>query len=38
MWQIATINDAFLKVAWRGDKVVWQWQDMDGVWKPITAA
>jgi len=38
MWQIATINDAFLKVAGRGDKAVWQWQDMDGVWKPITAA
>jgi long-chain acyl-CoA synthetase len=38
MWQIATINEAFLKVAGRGDKVVWRWQDTDGAWKPITAA
>ena len=38
MWQIATINEAFLKVAGRGDKTVWRWQDRDGAWKPITAA
>ncbi len=38
MWQIATINEAFLKVAGRGDKVVWKWQDKDGAWKPITSA
>ena len=30
MWQIATVNDAFLKVAGRGDKTVWRWQDKDG--------
>jgi long-chain acyl-CoA synthetase len=38
MWQIATLNEAFLKVAGRGDRVVWKWQDKDGVWKPITSA
>jgi long-chain acyl-CoA synthetase len=38
MWQIATLNDAFLKIGGRGDKVAWRWQDSDGVWKPIAAA
>jgi long-chain acyl-CoA synthetase len=38
MWQVATVNEAFLKVAGRGDKVVWRWQDKDGQWKPITSA
>jgi long-chain acyl-CoA synthetase len=37
MWQIATLNEAFLKICGRGDKVVWQWQDSDGAWKPIVA-
>jgi long-chain acyl-CoA synthetase len=37
MWQVATINEAFLKVSGRGDKVVWRWQDKDGQWKPITS-
>jgi long-chain acyl-CoA synthetase len=38
MWQIATLNEAFLKISGRGDKVVWRWQDSDGAWKPIAAA
>jgi len=38
MWQIATLNEAFLKIGGRGDRVVWQWQDSDGAWKPIAAA
>jgi long-chain acyl-CoA synthetase len=38
MWQVATVNEAFLKVSGRGDAVVWRWQDADGAWKPITAA
>jgi long-chain acyl-CoA synthetase len=38
MHDVKTINDAFLKVAGRGDKVVWRWQDKDGAWKPITSA
>ena len=38
MWQVATLNEAFLKISGRGDKVVWRWQDKDGAWKPIAAA
>ncbi len=38
MWQVATVNEAFLKVGGRGDAVVWRWQDKDGKWKPITSA
>jgi long-chain acyl-CoA synthetase len=38
MWQVATVNEAFLKVSGRGDKVVWRWQDKDGAWKPIASA
>ena len=38
MWQVATVNEAFLKVSGRGEQVVWRWQDKDGSWKPITAA
>jgi long-chain acyl-CoA synthetase len=37
MWQVTTLNEAFLKVSGRGDKVVWRWQDKDGEWKPITS-
>jgi long-chain acyl-CoA synthetase len=41
MQDVRTINDAFLKVAERGNKVVWRWLDssmgVDGEWKPITA-
>ena len=37
MWQVATVNEAFLKVSGRGEKVVWRWQDKDGGWKPITS-
>ena len=38
MWQVATVNEAFLKVSGRGEKVVWRWQDKDDEWKPIVAA
>src|SRR5450631_3992762 len=38
MWQVATVNEAFLKVSGRGEKAVWRWQDKDGEWKPILAA
>jgi long-chain acyl-CoA synthetase len=38
MWQVATVNEAFLKVSGRGEKVVWRWQDKDGAWKPILSA
>ncbi len=40
MWQVATVNEAFLKVTGRDDAVVWRWQDQDkdGAWKPITSA
>jgi long-chain acyl-CoA synthetase len=38
MWQIATLNEAFLKISGRGEKVVWRWQDGDGAWQPIAAA
>jgi long-chain acyl-CoA synthetase len=37
MSQVETVNEALLKVAGRGDAVVWRWQDA-GEWKPITAA
>jgi long-chain acyl-CoA synthetase len=38
MWQVATVNEAFLKVSGRGEKVVWRWQNKDGSWKPIASA
>ena len=38
MWQVATVNEAFLKVSGRGEKVVWRWQDSGGQWKPIASA
>ena len=38
MWQVATLNEAFLKISGRGDKVVWRYQDKDGAWNPIAAA
>jgi long-chain acyl-CoA synthetase len=37
MWQVATLNEAFLKITGRTDKVVWRWQDKDGSWKPIAS-
>jgi long-chain acyl-CoA synthetase len=37
MWQVATLNEAFLKIGGRTDKVVWRWQDKDGSWKPIAS-
>jgi long-chain acyl-CoA synthetase len=42
MQDVRTINDAFLKIGGRGDKVVWRWLDAvagaEGEWKPITSA
>ena len=42
MQDVRTINDAFLKMSGRGDKVVWRWLDasagVDGEWKPIASA
>ena len=38
MQDVRTVNDALLKVAARGDKTAWLWQDASGVWKPISAA
>jgi long-chain acyl-CoA synthetase len=38
MWQVATMNEAFLKMSGRGNKVVWRWQDKQGEWKPIASA
>ena len=38
MQEIRTVNDAFLKVAARGDKTAWLWQEPIGTWKPISAA
>jgi long-chain acyl-CoA synthetase len=40
MWQLTTVNEAFLKVSGRDDKVVWRWKDddTDGQWKSITSA
>jgi long-chain acyl-CoA synthetase len=42
MQDVRTINDAFLKMCGRGDKVVWRWLDasagVDAEWKPITSA
>ena len=37
MLQVATLNEAFLKISGRTDKVVWRWQDKDGSWKPIAS-
>jgi long-chain acyl-CoA synthetase len=37
MGQVATLNEAFLKISGRTDKVVWRWQDKDGSWKPIAS-
>jgi long-chain acyl-CoA synthetase len=38
MQDVKTVNDAFLKLSGRGDKVIWRWQDKDGAWKPIWSA
>jgi long-chain acyl-CoA synthetase len=38
MWEVATVNEAFLKVSGRRDAVVWQWQDSGGAWGAITSA
>ena len=37
MQDVKTVNDAFVLVGGRGDKVAWQWLDADGVWKPIAS-
>jgi long-chain acyl-CoA synthetase len=42
MVDVKTINDAFLQIGGRGDKVVWRWLDPNaegvGEWKPISSA
>ena len=38
MQDVRTVNDAFLKVAERGEKTAWQWQDASGEWKAISAS
>jgi long-chain acyl-CoA synthetase len=38
MQDVRTVNDAFLKVAARGDKTSWLSQNASGEWKPISAA
>lgn len=38
MQDVRTVNDAFLRVAARGEKTAWQWQDASGAWKTISAA
>jgi long-chain acyl-CoA synthetase len=38
MWEVSTINQAFLKISARGDAAVWRWHDTNGAWKPITSA
>jgi long-chain acyl-CoA synthetase len=35
---VATVNDAFLKIAGRGTSTAWLWQDQSGAWRPISAA
>ncbi|CAN5743452.1 AMP-dependent synthetase/ligase [soil metagenome] len=37
MADLRTVNDVFVAVSSRGDAAVWQWQDKDGAWKPITS-
>ncbi|HKO18577.1 MAG TPA: AMP-binding protein, partial [Acidobacteriaceae bacterium] len=37
MQDITTVNDAFLKLAARGDKTAWLWQEPGGAWKAISA-
>ena len=38
MHVVKTVNDAFLRVASRGDKTAWRWLDPTGQWSPISAA
>ena len=44
MWEVKTVNEAFLKISGRGDKRIWLWHDAAAdrqaelPWKPITAA
>src|SRR5438067_10820638 len=37
MQDVRTVNDAFLKVAARGEKTAWMWQEAAGTWKTISA-
>jgi long-chain acyl-CoA synthetase len=37
MNEVTTVNDAFLKLAARGPKTAWLWQDASGAWNPISA-
>jgi long-chain acyl-CoA synthetase len=38
MQDVTTVNGAFLLVSGRGERVVWQWWERGGAWKPITGA
>jgi long-chain acyl-CoA synthetase len=42
MVDVKTINDAFLQIGGRSDKMVWRWMDpgagVEGEWKPISSA
>jgi len=38
MHDVRTVNDAFLKVAERGQKTAWLWQDARGHWNSISCA
>ena len=37
MQDVRTINDAFLKVSGRGERVAWRWLNGDGGWKAISS-
>src|SRR5580704_11928572 len=37
MFDLRSVNDVLGKVTGRGESVVMQWLDADGVWKPITS-
>ncbi len=37
MQDVRTINDAFLKVSGRGERVAWHWLNGDGGWKAISS-
>ena len=38
MFDLSSVNDVLGMVTGRGDAVVMQWLDADGVWKPITSS
>jgi long-chain acyl-CoA synthetase len=38
MFDLATLNDVMARATGRGDRAVMQWQDTDGIWKPISSS